>query len=476
MSELHDLTALEQAAAVRRQEISPRDLVAHYLERAQRWDAELGAYVLRTPELALEQAAAAEQAVVEARRVDQLQRLGVLHGVPLPVKDLNFVAGVPCRLGSAVYDLVPEADDNVVVQLRRGGMPFLAKSNTPEFGLPCYTEPEVAPPARTPWDLERSAGGSSGGAAAAVAGGLAPLAHGSDGGGSIRIPASVCGLVGLKTTRGRISNGPLRDAPGDLPVNGPLARTVADAAALLDVMSGAFAGDPYPQPPVPDGGFLAASQREPGRLRIGRYVEPVIAEAVVDPECRTAWERASALLSDLGHEVSDVPRPFGPEVVPTFETVWCALALLTPVLPHDEERLTPLTRWLRERGREQRGAELMGSLAFLRILSRAAVAASAPYDVVLTPTLAQLPAPVGGLRDDADPAADFEAQKRFTPFTATYNVTGQPALSLPLHWTEAGLPVGVQLVGRPGDEATLLSLGAQLEVAAPWAHRHPSCW
>lgn len=476
MSELHDLTALEQSAAIRRREVSPVELADHYLARADRWDAQLGAYVLRTPELALDQARAAEQAVVDAVRDDAVETLGVLHGVPVPVKDLHFVAGVPCRLGSVVYDLVPQADDNVVVRLRAGGTICLGKTNTPEFGLPCYTETEVAPPARTPWQLQRSAGGSSGGAAAAVAGGLAPVAHGSDGGGSIRIPASVCGLVGLKTSRGRISNGPLRDAPGDLPVNGPLARTVADAAALLDVMAGPFPGDPFPAAPVPEGGFLAAARREPGPLRIGRYAEPVIADAVVAPECLAAWERASALLADLGHEVVDAPRPFGPEVVGTFETVWSALAVLTPVLPQDEERLLPLTRWLRERGRAQSAPELMGALAFLRILSRAAVAASETYDVVLTPTLAQLPAMVGGLRNDADPAADFEAQKRFTPFTATYNVTGQPALSLPLHWTEEGLPVGVQLVGRPGDEATLLSLAAQLEAAAPWAHRRPDCW
>jgi amidase len=473
---LHDLTALEQAAAVRRAEVSPVELVDHYLARAEQWDEALGAYVLRTPDLAREQARAAEQAAVEARRDGEPERLGVLHGVPCPVKDLNFVAGVPCRLGSVVFSLVPEADDNVVVRLRQGGLSFLGKTNTPEFGLPCYTETEIAPPARTPWDLQRSAGGSSGGAAAAVAGGLAPLAHGSDGGGSIRIPASVCGLVGLKTSRGRISSGPLRDAPGDLPVNGPLARTVSDAAALLDIMAGAFPGDPVPSPPIPDGGFLAAARRPPGRLRIGRYAAPVIAEAVVDPECLAGWERASDLLSDLGHEVVEAQRPFGPEVVGTFETVWSALAALTPVLPEDEERLMPLTRWLRSRGRAQSGAELMGSLAFLRILARAAMAGSETYDVVLTPTLAQLPALVGGLRDDDDPAGDFEAQKRFTPFTATYNVTGQPALSLPLHWTPEGLPVGVQLVGRAGDEATLLSLGGQLEAAAPWADRRPDCW
>ena len=361
MSQLHDLTALEQALAVRRREVSPVELVDHYLGRIEQWDAALGAYVTVTADLARQQASAAELAVSEAVRAGTLDDLPVLHGVPVPVKDLNFVAGVPCRLGSVVYDLTPMSDDNVVVRLREGGVSFLGKTNTPEFGLPCYTESAVAPPARTPWDLERSAGGSSGGAAAAVAGGLAPVAHGSDGGGSIRIPASVCGLVGLKTSRGRISNGPLRDAPGDLPVNGPLARTVSDAAALLDVMAGEFPGDPFPGArPAPDGGFVAATERPPGRLRIGRYANPVIAEAVVAPECLAAYEAASLLLADLGHDVEDVPRPFGPEVVGTFENVWASLATLTPVLPQDEERLAPLTQWLRGRGRALTAPELMG--------------------------------------------------------------------------------------------------------------------
>ncbi len=202
MSQLHDLTALEQAAAVRTGEVSSTELVDHYLDRIDRWDAALGAYVTVTVGPRAAQASAAQQELTEALRDGEPERLSVLHGVPVPVKDLSFVAGVRCRLGSAVFDRTAEVDDHVVVRLRAAGVAFLGKTNTPEFGLPCYTETEIAPPARTPWDLSRSAGGSSGGAAAAVAGGLAPVAHGSDGGGSIRIPASVCGLVGLKTVAG----------------------------------------------------------------------------------------------------------------------------------------------------------------------------------------------------------------------------------------------------------------------------------
>ncbi len=474
MSELHDLTAVDQADAIRRRELSPVELTEHYLRRTERLDAELGAFITVTPELALEQARAAERAVREA---DDPRQLPVLHGVPVPVKDLHFVAGVRCTLGSLSYDLTPSGDDNVVQAMRAGGLVVTGKTNTPEFGLPCYTENAVAPPARTPWDLTRSAGGSSGGAAAAVAGGLAPAAQGSDGGGSIRIPASVCGLVGVKTSRGRVSNGPLRDAVGDLAVCGPLARTVTDAAALLDVMAVPFPGDPFVAPPLAPGEtFLGHASREPGRLRVGRYRTPVIADTEVHPDCVAAYEEASALLAELGHEVVDVAPPFSHELVPQFEVLWSVLALLTPVPADQEEVLLPLTRWLRGRGLAHDAITLAGVVSMMRLAARAAMAATASFDAVLTPTLAQPPALVGGLRDDDDPAADFEAQKRFTPFTAPYNVTGQPAVSLPLHWTDDGLPIGVQLVGRYGDEATLLSLAAQLEAARPWRSRTPACW
>ena len=208
MTALHDLTALEQATAIRTGEISSVELAEHYLARTEALNDTVGAFITVTPEIALEQARAAD---AEVRDVVDREDLPVLHGVVVPVKDLNFQAGVRCTLGSRAYDMTPFGDDNVVIRMKQGNLVMTGKTNTPEFGLPCYTENDVAPPARTPWDLTRSAGGSSGGAAAAVAAGLAAAAHGSDGGGSIRIPASVCGLVGIKTSRGRISNGPLRD-------------------------------------------------------------------------------------------------------------------------------------------------------------------------------------------------------------------------------------------------------------------------
>jgi amidase len=472
MADLHDLTALEQAAEIRAGRVSPVELAQHYLERTDRLNDQVGAFITVTPEVALEQARAAEAAV---RSAEDPAELPVLHGVVVPVKDLHFQAGVRCTLGSLAYDITPLADDHVVTRMRQGNLVMTGKTNTPEFGLPCYTENSVAPPARTPWDLARSAGGSSGGAAAAVAAGLAAAAQGSDGGGSIRIPASVCGLVGIKTSRGRVSNGPLREPVGELPVCGPLARNVRDAAALLDVMAGAFPDDPFVAP-LPEGSFLAAAETPPGRLRIGRYAESPIPGVEVHPDCLAAYETASALLSDLGHEVVDTTPPFPPEMVPLFEQVWSVLGLLTPVEPALEDRLRPLTRWMRDRGAAVSGIELANAVSLMRIVSRGAIMATAGFDAILTPTLAQPPAPVGGIRDDDDPARDFDNQKRFTPFTAQYNVSGQPAISLPLYWTDEGLPIGVQLVGRPFDEVTLIRLAAQLEEARPWHDRRPTLW
>ena len=233
MTELHDLSALEQAAAVRAGEVSPVELVEHCAERIARLDAAVGAFATLTLDAARAQARAAERAVRAGGP------LPPLHGVPTAVKDLNNIAGVPTGLGSRAFrDLVPDVTDHAVAGLLRAGTVSLGKTTTPELGLPCYTEPAVAPPARTPWDLSRSAGGSSGGAGAAVAAGLVPFAQGSDGGGSIRIPSSVCGLYGLKVSRGRVSRGPLAGDLTGLGWDGPMARTVADAAALLDAMAG----------------------------------------------------------------------------------------------------------------------------------------------------------------------------------------------------------------------------------------------
>jgi amidase len=465
VAELHDLTALEQGDLVRRREVSPLELTQHYLERADRLDS-VGAFVTLTPEPARRRAAGLDVTAAD----------GPLFGVPTAIKDLNLTAGVRTTFGSAAFaDFVPDVSDGVTLSLEAAGLVSLGKTNAPEFGSPCYTEPDVAPPAVTPWDRTRTAGGSSGGAAAAVAAGLVPLAQGSDGGGSIRIPASCCGLVGLKPTRGRISGHPMYGDPVGLATAGSIARTVADAAALLDVLAGRRVGDPSWAPP-PSQTFLAATRRDPGRLRIARFITPVIADTPLDVECARAWEDASRLLESLGHHVEDVPVPLPPEAVPVFETCWAVLTALSVVPPEKEHLLRPLTRWLAERGRAVSGPEFGLAIAAMRRFAAGALTALAPYDAVLTPTLAAPPVLVGAMRDDADPQADFDAQKAFTPWTSAWNVTGMPAVSLPLHWTPEGLPVGVMLGARPAEEELLLSLSAQVEAAAPWADRRPPGW
>ncbi|MEI2712562.1 MAG: amidase [Nocardioides sp.] len=461
MAQLHDLTSLEQGTAIKDGEVSPIELVRHYAERAD----EVGAYVTRTT----------EQAVEHAQRLGSRPAdAGPLWGVPTAIKDLNATRGVRTTFGSAIWrDFVPAYDDHVVTKIESAGLISLGKTNTPEFGSPCYTEPEVAPPAVTPWDRTRMAGGSSGGAAAAVAAGLAPIAQGSDGGGSIRIPASCCGIVGLKPSRGRVSSGPLFGEPVGLSTNGPLGRTVRDVAAFLDVMAGPVVGDPFWASP---GDFLPACEREPGRLRIARFIEPVIADVEIHPEVVRAYDDTSVLLASLGHEVVDIEVPMSREAVPVFETCWSVLTALS-VRPGDEEFVRPLTRWLAERGHRVSGPEFGLALGEMRRFAAGALQALAAYDAVLTPTIAQPPPRVGALRNDEDPEADFEAQKALTPWTSAWNVTGMPAISLPLHWTPDGLPVGVMLAARPAEEELLLALATQVEQAVGgFTGRTPPGW
>jgi len=235
-------------------------------------------------------------------------------------------------------------------------------------------------------------------------------------------------------------------------------------------------GDMYTQPPLPPGEtFLGYASREPGRLRIGRTMTHPVGDGAVHPDCAAAYEDASALLESLGHEVIDMDPPFGPDVVPAFEALWYAMATLAPLDAAQEEMLRPLTRYLRGRGKAMSAADLVFAQAFLQITVRGAWKTLNGYDLVLTPTLAQPPAPVGYF-EEVEPAENFERQKRFTPFAAMYNVTGQPAVSLPLYWTADGLPIGVMLAAPMRGEATLISLSAQVEAARPWKNRHPSLW
>jgi amidase len=472
-TQLHDLTALEQAAAVRAGEVSPVELVEHALRRIESLDPGLGAFLTVTPERALAAARRAE------RRVRGGGELPPLHGVPTAIKDLNNTAGVRTTFGSTVLaDNVPTVDDAVVTRLADAGTISVGKTSTPEFGFPCYTDNELVGPARCPWDPTRLAGGSSGGAAVAVAAGMLPFAQGSDGGGSIRIPASINGLVGIKPSRGRVSNAPYGGDVTGLGVNGPLARTVRDAAVLLDAMAGPVTGDPAWAPPLPPGEtFLGAADRPPGRLRIGRYLESPMADAGLEPEVQEAFDDAARLLGELGHEVEEVPAGLlGPDVLGAFERVWSLSGTLLPVPAERVGELRPLTRELRARGLALSAQEAMEALTALRLFARRFLTATAGYDVLLAPVTTMTPRPLGWFDADGDGAADFERQKRYAAFTAVFNVTGHPAVSVPLYWTPDGLPVGTMLVGRPADEVTLVGLAAQLEVARPWAHRHPPSW
>lgn len=478
MTELHELTALELAAAYRRGETDPVQAVDHFLDRVAAHGDTVGAFVTVTADAAR---AAARAATDRLHSRGGTTELPPLYAIPTAIKDLNSTAGTPTKFGSlACADVVPQFSDEVVLRLARAGMISLGKTNTPEFGCPCYTEPDpsIAPPARSPYDLALSAGGSSGGAAAAVAAGLLPIAQASDGGGSIRIPASVCGLVGFKPSRGRISRAPTYGDITGLSTPGPMASTVRDSAAMLDVMAGPDVGDPTWAPPLPAGEtYLGWCDREPGRLRIARWADPVLTDEPVDQQVAASYERASTLLAALGHEVVDVAPPIPAEILPAFQVVWAVSAAAWPVPPEGEGLLRPLTRWLRSRGNVASAVEFGTALVALHQIAARAMQAMTGFDAVLTPSLARLPAAVGEIRNDDDPAADFAAQVRYTPFTAMWNVTGMPAVSLPMDWSDRGSgmawPIGIMLAGHPAQDHLLYALAAQVEAACsdpgrPW--------
>lgn len=315
-----------------------------------------------------------------------------------------------------------------------------------------------------------TAGGSSGGAAAAVAAGMVAVAHGNDGGGSVRIPASVCGVVGFKPSRGRISNGPLSDDPTQLLCQGALARTVRDAAALMDAMSGEFPNDPAWAPPM-RGTFLDATRTAPGRLRIAAWADTPFASAV-DPQVRHAYLDTIELLTQLGHDVTEIPCPFAGDTLDAFVTTWAVRALRMPLPPEADPHLLPITRWWRDRGRAIDAEQFLSALTRLSIGSRRALTALDDYDAVLTPTLALLPQ-TEEFFTDVEPEEQLTRTHAFSPYTASFSVTGQPSVSLPLQWTDANLPIGMMLTGRPAQDADLFALAAQLEHARPWAHLRP---
>lgn len=456
-------SAIELSELVRLRKVSPVELVDLYGRRIEELNPRLGAYLTTTIDQARDQAKQAEAAIAG-------DELPPFFGVPISIKDLNETAGVRTTHGNGAFaDRVPDEDDSVVRSIKRAGFIMLGKTNTPEFGTTCWTDPPAYFPARNPWDPERTTGGSSGGAAGALAAGLCPISQGSDGGGSIRIPASLCGLYGIKPSRGRVSNFP--GAQSFLSQNGPITRTVADAAALLDVLAGYKTGDSWWAPP-PARPFAEEVGRRPGRLRIAFTTKPSF-DTPVAPGNVAGVEHSSRLLADLGHEVSEASPPDWPEqVVEDFFITWAVRTCgADPMPPFDS--LEPVNQALIEFGRTVDAPTFESANRRIMKASRDLVAFFADYDVLVTPTVAGPPPVIGSYRDPDNPIAEFLNAASLVPFTPPWNTTGQPAVSVPLHSDEQGLPVGVQLVGRPGDEATLIRISAQLEEAQPWADRRP---
>jgi Asp-tRNA(Asn)/Glu-tRNA(Gln) amidotransferase A subunit family amidase len=451
--------ALDLAARIQARELSSVELTELYLDRIERLDPELNAFVTVDAEGAL--AAAREP------------RDGPFAGVPISIKDLTDVGGLPTTYSTKAYARnVPAADAAVVRRIRAAGFVVLGKTNTSELGTIGQTESELNGACRNPWDLERTPGGSSGGAAAATAAGLCPVAQGTDGGGSIRNPASCCGLVGIKPSRGRVSQAPYVPGSLGLGTSGPIARTVRDAAALLDVLSGYETGDFFVAPP-PERAFLAEAELEPGRLRIAVTVEPPV-DVPVDAECAAAARSVADLLSDLGHDVVEAtPAWRRDELLADFVRVWQATPATVGV--DDLSLLEPINRALAEDALATSQPDHVVAVMRLQQAVRILMAFWDDVDVLVTPTLALPPVPIGWTWEetDGDPHLAFARQLLFTPFTPVVNVTGQPAMSLPLHWSEDGLPLGVQLVGRAFAEATLIRVAAQLERARPWSERRP---
>ncbi len=465
-------SARELASLVRSGELSATELVTVSLRRIDELQPVVNAFTCVDHEGAL---IAAEAISAGDDRP--------FAGVPIAIKDNRPVAGLPLSMCSDLFgEFVPRHDAYCVRRLREAGFVIVGKTTLPEMGILPTTESRRFGPTRNPWALDRTPGGSSGGSAAAVAAGMVPIAHGNDGGGSVRIPAACCGLVGLKPARGRVSAGP-DSGQSFLTVDNVLTRTVADTAHVLDVMSGYELGDAN-WAPAPVEGFGAAVLEEAvgalGSLRIGLTLAPPLQGVELDPECERAVRDAAGLLASLGHSVQEIPSPW-PEgdLLPDFTRAFGPAVSMTTVAggriagrEPTESDVEPLTWELYERARTQDALTHVTAQGRLEAAARTIVRELSPYDAVLTPALAQRPVPIGAIHGRGpDPWGNYRRSSRFTPYTAIVNVTGLPAISLPLYQGEDGLPTAIQLIGRPVGEPALLSLAAQLEQALPWAGR-----
>ncbi|MFL5892320.1 MAG: amidase [Solirubrobacterales bacterium] len=473
--DLARLDATAQADLVRRGEASPVELVDAAIERIEAANGELNAVIHKLYDEGREAAAA------------ELPE-GPFKGVPFLLKDLGAAfAGQPLHMGMQYLkdaDFRSPVDTYLAQRFKQAGLVTIGKTNTPELGILPTTEPKAYGPSRNPWDTTRSTGGSSGGSAAAVASGMVPVAHANDGGGSIRIPASECGLVGLKPTRQRISEGPVvGDNMSGLTVELVVSKSVRDTAAILDAVHGPAPGDPYVAP-APSRPYTEEVGADPGKLRIGLLTEPVL-NAEPNAVVAEAARDAAQLLESLGHVIEE-SHPTGFEemdIIETFLTRWMAgqaatfdqlqIVIGREIGPGDVE---PLTWALAEEGRRRSAAQYLTAVGQHQLISRMIAGwFESGFDLLLTPTLGEPPPPLGSFDDSGeDPVAALMRGAQTATFTATFNVTGQPAISLPLHWSDDGLPIGVQLVAPFGEEDVLIRVASQLEEARPWADRLPT--
>ena len=464
------LDATAQAGLVRSGDASPADLVEAAITRIELLNPQLDAVIRTRFDVARAQAAG-------------VLPDGPFRGVPILLKDLGcFVAGEPTAFGlGALRELAWPVTSYLADQFLAAGFISLGRTNVPEIGTTVTTEPRSFPPARNPWRPGHSTGGSSGGSAAAVASGMVAVAHASDGGGSIRIPASECALVGLKPTRGRVSQGPLvGEAWAGGVTDGAVTRTVRDAAGVLDVISARMPGEPYYAPPLPRP-LRQEVGAGPGRLRIGLIDRPGFEAALDDPQCREAVAGAGRLLESLGHHVEEsMPDGmFEPEFARHFNTIIAAdsealFLAFESVLgrPIADSEIEPRNAFYRQVGRELTAVAYLQARSWLDRWVRGMAHWWTGHDLLLTPTLGAPPPELGWFTAEG-PEHEGPRIASFIPYTAQFNMTGQPAVSLPLHWTPGGLPVGVQLVAAYGREDLLVQVASQLEQAAPWADRHP---
>jgi Asp-tRNA(Asn)/Glu-tRNA(Gln) amidotransferase A subunit family amidase len=446
---------------VKKGELRPREVAESYLARIERLNPELGAYMTVTADRAL-----ADAARLEAARPDAASMR--LYGVAYSLKDLTPTAGIRTTLGSRNYaDSIPPQDAVIAQRLRSSGGILLGKTTTPEFGARPTTEGGLCPTARNPWNREYNAGGSSGGAAAAVAAGLGPLAEGSDGGGSIRGPASNCGVVGLKPSRGLITYAPHRgEAWGGYATRGPIARSVRDVAMMLDTIAGPATGDPYWAPP-PARPFEEAVRVVPKNLRLASIATSKLGD--VEPEVAATFDSASATMREMRHRVGPIDLDPGAMLVECTRILICVGIAAIPVT--NPEWIDPVVREMYEFGRKVSGADYVNLVATMHNIARTIVERLEPYDALLTPTMTR-PAMRNG-SFPSSPERYLDELWTWIAFEYPFNATGQPAITIPAGFSRAGLPIGLQIVGRPNGEFDLLALAATFEAARPWRDLRP---